>query len=33
MGMKREVERLSWLEKYLPSSVGTKIANGKDSFK
>jgi hypothetical protein len=32
VGMRREVERLSWLEKYLPSSLGGRIANGLDSM-
>ena len=31
MGMKRQVEHLSWLEKYLPSSIGGKIADGTES--
>jgi optic atrophy protein 1 len=30
--MKRKVEQLSWLEKYLPTSISGKIANGLDSF-
>lgn len=28
LGMKRQVEQLSWIEKYLPSSVGGRIADG-----
>ena len=28
MAMRREVERLSWLEKYLPSSIGGRITSG-----
>ena len=28
LGMKRQVEQLSWLEKYFPSSVGGRIADG-----
>ena len=28
VGMKRKVEQLSWLEKYLPTSISGKIANG-----
>jgi optic atrophy protein 1 len=32
VGMRREVERLSWLENYLPSSIGGKIANGLESL-
>ena len=28
VGMKRKVEQLSWLEKYLPTSISGRIANG-----